>query len=153
MRVLHFGAVLQGEDGSWGAFALHLQCPWRIDGPAGVVAGQDDLWSHPTLQVAPEDWSWDGGESRQDVRVGALLGARDERTRSWVNTALDRLVVTGVDASELGDLTVSLSGSYVLRVFPASTSGEVWRLLSPHTETPHFVVSLADGAASLATEA
>ena len=62
MRVLHFGAVIEGEDGSWGECALHLQCPWRLDGPAGPVTGQDDLWEHATLEVPPvcrsddEDW-------------------------------------------------------------------------------------------------
>jgi len=153
MRVLHFGRVTEGEDGSWGAFALHLQCPWRLEGPAGMVTGQDDLWEHPTLEVPPEDWSWDGADTRQDVRVGALLGARDERTRSWVNTSPDRLVVTAVEASELGDLFITFSGGYSLRVFPASESGEAWRFLAPGRGTPHFVVSFTDGTVGSSTEA
>jgi hypothetical protein len=153
MRGFHFGAVSEDADGSYGRYALHLQCPWRLEGPGGLVTGQGDLWEHPTLEVPPDDWTWDGGESRQDMRLGAVLGGRDGRTGSWLNSAADRLVVTGVDASDLGDLSLALAGGYTLRVFPDGTGGEAWRLLSPGSEAPHFVVSPPDGAPSVPTEA
>lgn len=72
MRVLHFGAVTEGDDGSWGEYALHLQCPWRIDGPGGTLTGQDDLWEHATLEVPPKNWSFEQSESLQDARPAGL---------------------------------------------------------------------------------
>ncbi|MGC1349900.1 MAG: hypothetical protein WA858_08970 [Xanthobacteraceae bacterium] len=38
MLVLHFGdiRVLPARQGSIGAYALHIQCPWRFDGPDGT---------------------------------------------------------------------------------------------------------------------
>jgi hypothetical protein len=140
MRVLHFGAVTDGEDGSWGKYALHLQCPWRLDGPAGTVTGQDDLWEHATLELPPDDWSFEHGDSLQDARLGALLGSYDERTRSWINSKPGHLVVMSVDATDYGDLTVEFSGGYTLRVFPASSRGEFWRLFVSDSNDSHFVV-------------
>ena len=140
MRGFHFGEVTEGDDGSWGEYALHLQCPWRLDGPAGVLTGHGDLWEHATLHPPPDDWSFETGDSLQDARLHAFLGGRDERTRSWVSTAPPgHFVVTGVDGTENGELTVALSGGYSLRVFPDTSRGEAWRLLTPQTEAPHFV--------------
>ncbi len=41
MRVLHFGEITVDDDerGSTGEIALHIQCPWRIEGPDGIVTG------------------------------------------------------------------------------------------------------------------
>ena len=153
MRVLHFGLVTEDANRSWGEYALHLQCPWRLEGPGGLVTGQDELWEHPTLEVPPEDWSWDGAETRQDVRIGELLGMRDERTRSWVNASPDRLVVIDIDASEVGDLVIALSGGFTLRVFPTRAGDEAWRLLSPGSEAAHFVVGPPGAVRSVAPEA
>ena len=33
MRVFHFGKVSEVSGGTVGEFALHIQCPWRIEGP------------------------------------------------------------------------------------------------------------------------
>ena len=139
MRGFHFGAVSEDESGSWGEYALHLQCPWRIDGPRGVVTGQGDLWEHPTLELPPEDWSYEGGNSLQDVRLGALLGGRDERTRSWVNLKAEALIVTRVLGQESGELTLTLSGGFTLRVFPDTSRDEAWRLLARGGDGAHYV--------------
>lgn len=44
MRTFQFGTLREVERGSVGDFALHVQCPWRIEGPAGIVTGRLDLW-------------------------------------------------------------------------------------------------------------
>jgi len=139
MRIFHFGHVTAGADGSWGQYALHLQCPWRLDGPAGVVTGQGDLWEHATLDLPPAGWSYEQGDNLQDARLGALLVGRDARTRSWANNTPGFLVVTDVEATEHGDLIVALSGGYKLRVWPDSSRGEAWRFFVPQTDAPHFV--------------
>ena len=138
MRGFHFGEIRQLEGGSVGDYALHVQCPWRLDGPDGTVTGRDDLWEHATLDVPPDDWSYEDGASLQDSRLGALLGTFDSRTGSWVNSG-HKLRVTSVDASPQGDVTIEFSGGFRLYVFPARSRGESWRLFRPHSESEHLV--------------
>jgi hypothetical protein len=144
MRVLHFGHVTVEESGnrSYGEFALHIQCPWRLEGPAGILTGRSDLWA-PAEQSEDIDWdSWDYDKdpNLQDRRVGELLGGYDAKTRSFVNDP-ECLVVEDVEADDFGGVVISLSGGYRLVIFPAGSTGEDWRLLKPHSEQEHFVVS------------
>lgn len=139
MRGFHFGAILEGEHGSWGMMALHLQCPWRLELRERVLTGQADLWAHARLEVPPDDWTYNQGDSYQDGQIAALLGHYDERTKSWVNPDPAKLVVETVTATVFGDLTIALSGGYILRVFPDSTRGESWRIFSLREDGPHFV--------------
>ena len=47
MLGLHFGPIrphASGE-GTVADYALHIQCPWRIDSPGGTFTGRDDLWN------------------------------------------------------------------------------------------------------------
>ena len=48
MLVLHFGDIRTHSSGTGtiGAYALHVQCPWRFDGPMETVTGRDDLWKY-----------------------------------------------------------------------------------------------------------
>ena len=58
MRTFQFGTLRPVERGSVGDFALHVQCPWRIEGPDGIVTGRLDLWE-PVEENAPFDEDWD----------------------------------------------------------------------------------------------
>lgn len=139
MRGFHFGAITEGLDGSWGEFALHLQCPWRLEGPAGFVTGQGDLWEHATLSLPPEGWSYESGDSLADARLRTAIGRSAPIDSQAKGGSERRLVVEAVQASEFGDITLSLSDGYVLRVFPDTSRGEAWRLLRPKGEEEHFV--------------
>src|ERR1017187_10233832 len=68
MLGLHFGDVRPhpSGEGNTGAFILHIQGPWRIDGPAGTVTGRGDLWEYAGPGQRPENWSYDDGASLQD---------------------------------------------------------------------------------------
>lgn len=33
---------LKGEQDTVGEYALHIQCPWRVIGPGGIVVGSED---------------------------------------------------------------------------------------------------------------
>jgi hypothetical protein len=81
MLVLHFGDIRPhpSGDGTVGAYALHVQCPWRLDGPTGTVTGDGDLWVYAGTGERPESWSYDDGLSLQDIRLAGLF-VRDERT-------------------------------------------------------------------------
>ena len=45
LRNFQFGPMRAVEGGTLGEWALHVQCPWRIEGPDGnIVTGRSDLW-------------------------------------------------------------------------------------------------------------
>lgn len=138
MRGFHFGRMREVPGGTVGEYALHIQCPWRMEGPNGIVTGSSDLWE-PAYDDPDIDWdTWDYdayGGNLQDRRLAELLGGYDPATRSLVNQT-DILMVESVSADTYGGLGITLSGGYELVLFPAGTAGEDWRLLPSH-----FVVS------------
>jgi hypothetical protein len=49
--------------------------------------------------------------------------------------------VNSVDADECGGASIHFIRGFVLRLFPAGTRGEDWRLFRPNTDSPHLVIS------------
>jgi len=131
MRTFQFGTLRAVERGSVGGFALHVQCPWRIEGPDGIVTGRMDLWE-PVDEDAPfdEDWDYEKSPNLQDARL--------ER---WLAEHESALAVNSVDADEFGGASISLGQDFLLRIFPAGTRGEDWRLFRPKSGLPHLVIS------------
>lgn len=138
MLVLHFGKVRAhpSGDGTVGDYALHVQCPWRLDGPKGTVTGRDELWVYAGPGEQPSGWTHEDGFSLQDRKFAGLF-ARDELTRSWVNES-DRFAVVAAKQTEHGDVIIELANRYAFRLFPASSRGEAWRLFAPESES-HLV--------------
>jgi hypothetical protein len=134
MLVLHFGEIrahASGE-GTIGAYALHIQCPWRFDGPTGTVTGRDDLWVYADSGERPANWSYEDGLSLQDKRWGDLF-IRDESTQSWVNES-NRFVVTATQQTKRGDIRLELSNEHAILLFPASSQLEAWRFFAPGSD-------------------
>ena len=131
MRTFQFGRLRPVDRGSVGDFALHVQCPWRIEGPDGIVTGRSDLWE-PLDEHAPfdENWDYEKSPNLQDVRLERWL------TRDHLS-----LVVESVDADEFGGAAIRFGQGFVLRLFPAGTRGEDWRLFRPTSGAPHLVIS------------
>ncbi len=79
MLVLHFDDIRahSSGEGTVADYALHVQCPWRFDGPNGTVTGREDLWVYAGPGERPPNWSYEDGLSLQDRRFGELF-ARDE---------------------------------------------------------------------------
>jgi hypothetical protein len=131
MRTFQFGTLRQVDRGSTGEFALHIQCPWRIDGPDGIVTGRLDLWEpagdEPKRNI--EDWDYEKSPNLQDDRMERLLARRGSL-----------MVVTSADADEFGGASITFDDAFVLRLFPAGTRGEDWRFFRPTTSVPHFVI-------------
>lgn len=130
MRIFHFGDVREEKGGTVGQFALHVQCAWRIEGPAGIVTGRADLYE-PTDEMAPFDKNWDYETSPnlQDTIIDV-----------WRESFSSPPLVERVSADEFGGAAIVLEQSYTLRLFPAGRRSEDWRLFQPATETPHFVI-------------
>jgi hypothetical protein len=131
MRTFQFGTLWPGDRGSVGDFALHVQCPWRIERPDGIVTGRLDLWE-PVEDNAPFDENWDYEKSPN---------LQDARVKQWLAQHESSLVVKSVDADEFGGAAISFDQGFVLRLFPAGTRGEDWRLFQPKPNAPHLVVS------------
>jgi hypothetical protein len=131
MRTFQFGTLRPVDRGSVGEFALHVQSPWRIEGPDGIVTGRLDLWE-PVEDDAPfdENWNYEKSPNLQDARL-----------EQWLAENEGALVVKSVDADEFGGTVISFSQGFVLRIFPAGTRGEDWRLFRPRTGAPHLVIS------------
>ena len=125
MRVFHFGETrsirsrLTQRDGTVGEFALHVQCPWRIEGRDGIVTGRADLWEPvETDRHAHEDgWHYDTHANVQDKMIQDLFQGSDPVTGSPLNTT-PSLVVENVAADSSGGVWISLSGGYRLCLFP-----------------------------------
>jgi hypothetical protein len=132
MLVLHFGDIRphSSGDGTVGAYALHVQGPWRLDGPAEIITGREDLWDYAGPGDPPEDWSYDDGHGLQDQKFDSLLGPREQVTLSWVNEA-DRLIVTAAQQTSRGDVRLDLAGGYAILLFPDGSRREAWRLFAP----------------------
>jgi len=114
-----------------GAFALHVQCAWRLMAPDGIWVASGDLFvpaGNP--DVKPVDWDW--------MKHGS--NRRDERIEHWFARAPHH--VEGVRADEFGGLVLALAGRCALEVFPDdSLEHEHWRLLQPTEDTRHLVVT------------
>lgn len=133
MRGFHFGRIHLLEDGTAGDYALHIQCPWRLDGPDGTVTGSSDLWEHTSGMAMPDEWEPNEHDNVQDARLGNLLKGYDLATRSHINIT-DQLVVEQVEMSKHGDVTIELLGGYSLAIFPAGSVGEQWRIFRPSSD-------------------
>lgn len=116
--------------GTVGDFALHIQCPWRIENNTGIITGRADLWE--PLERSPEfsydDWDYEDGNI-QDQRIDQFLSANTE------------LFVESLSIESHGSFTLALSGGYKLMVFPSGSTGEDWRFFRPGSGESHLVVS------------
>ncbi len=131
MRVLKFGALRPVDGGEMGDFGLHFQCPWRIEGPDGIVTGRSDLWE--PIERGP-DFDWDTWRYDKSPNV------QDSEMEQWMSQQGRGLVVASTDADEYGGAAIHFGDGFTLRLFPAGTRGEDWRLLS-YKDAPHFVVA------------
>jgi hypothetical protein len=66
---------------------------------------------------------------------------QDDRLADWLDQSGASLLVQSVDADEYGGASILFPEGHALRVFPAGSTGEDWRLFRPGTEQSHFVVS------------
>src|SRR5271165_3466355 len=102
MRTFQFGTLRPVDRGSVGDFALHVQCPWRVEGPYGIVTGRWDL-RVPLDDNAPldEKWHYDESPNLQDARL-----------EQWLAMHKVPLVVKGVDADDYCGAVIRLDQGF-----------------------------------------
>ena len=90
-----------------------------------------NLWE-PVTDNAPfdENWDYERWPNLQDALV-----------KQWLAQHESAFVVASVEADEFGGAAIGFNQGFLLRLFPAGTRGEDWRLFQPKTGAPHFVVS------------
>jgi hypothetical protein len=128
MRIFNFGRMHSVDSGSVGEYALHVQCPWRIESKERIITGRHDLF-HPPEVTADFDWKswdWDGRETLQDKIVSEFLAKNEPIVQELITDCY-------------GGATLRLSGEYNLVLFPAGSNSEDWRIFKPG-EKDHFVV-------------
>jgi hypothetical protein len=143
MSNFQFGQVREVDRGTVGEYALHVDCPWRLEGPHGIVTGWLDLWE-PAEETGDDfdwpTWTEEKKDNLQEKRLGELLGGYDEQTHSVVNVTAN-LEVGDVQTDAYGGAVLRLSDGSRLVLFPAGSRCEDWRIFQPQSDGPHFVVA------------
>ncbi len=142
MRVLHFGTIRRAAEsvlpfrkgeprGTVCDFALHIQCPWRIETDKEIVTGRADLLRplHEPEGFSDDDRDYDRDGNVQDLRMERVMSN---------DTGL---LVESVAIQSHGSFTIAFNGGYRLAVFPSGSIDEDWRLFRPEADAPHLVVS------------
>lgn len=150
MRTLSFGNTKARKGGGVvGEYALHVQCPWRLEGDTGIITGSGDLYEpYEKKQQLEEPFDWEKGDSLQERVLRELLKGYDENTKQIVNST-NLLTVEDVQADSGGGFCLRLSGGYRLLVFPNGTRCEAWRVFRPSndqykSDEKYFVVPHQD---------
>jgi hypothetical protein len=142
MRVLHFGTIrpaLKSDlpsrknkpRGSIGDFALHIQCPWRIESDNRILTGRSDLWEPVDRPEGSSyvDWDYEIDGNLQDQLIAQFISNNDN------------LLVETISVQPNCSFTLAFRCGYRLVVFPSGSIGEDWRLFRPDSDEPHLVVS------------
>jgi|HubBroStandDraft_6_1064221.scaffolds.fasta_scaffold770410_1 hypothetical protein len=146
MRTLQFGNTeARKRGGVVGEYALHVQCPWRLESDTGIITGSGDLYVPDEKSEQPgEPFDWENGGSLQERILRELLEGYDDNNRQIVNLT-NIFVVADIQSDSAGGFCLTLSGGYRFLVFPNGTGSEAWRLFKPSTDEcesneEHFVV-------------
>jgi hypothetical protein len=119
-----------------GAYALHLQCPWRLSSTSGVVAGSSDRFVEGDPDWADDFEAGRAGTALVDVHLARWIEANRRAP----------LTVQTITVDRCGGFVLALTNDWAIEVFPDASDAshdmrrEQWRLLEPGTERPHFVL-------------
>ncbi len=142
MKNFHFGETWIEDGFTMGQFALHIQCPWRLEGGGRILTGSGDYYVRADENQDPD---WEPGTHtghRQDEILKDLLGLTSDTLPD-----AEKPILTVLEArrTSFGDIELVLSFGYRLVIFPASSRGEEWRLLPLANQGPHLVWTADNG--------
>ena len=139
MRGFIFGAGQEAPEAVPVQWVMHIQCSWRIETDRAIVVGSGDWYEPDDLKAQTSD-EWDPAEggSLQDARLRELF--HDEGVSKWpITNKTSSLICTEVKLEPHEGLLVSMTGGYALRVFPAASRGEYWRVFKKGDSSTHLV--------------
>ena len=145
MRGFHFGKITRMERKVVGEYALHIQCPWRIESQGAIVTGFQDWYifvGTQDVEGLPEPESWDpaSGGSLQERQLRALLACPPDEGHPIINRT-NTLFVTGVEEELHGGCRIALDRGTFIGFVPSSSRGEHWRFFRVGDQSPHLVVA------------
>ena len=123
----------KGEERVLAKYALHLQTTFRVLSLEKVLFGSYDMYEPNTKTKWTEDFQWDvQGANYYDEHANELT----------MELERGEILVTKIDATSYGDLTITLSNELVLEVYvDRGKESECWRFFEPGSENKHFVVT------------
>jgi hypothetical protein len=104
-----------------------------------ILTGSGD-WLEPfdPESTIAEDWDPADGASLQEARLRELFRDQDSSKRTISNNTTS-LVCTEFEVEASGGVTIWLIGGYVLRLFPAASRGEHWRIFQKGETNSHVI--------------
>lgn len=143
VRSFYFGEMRPDTKGVTSEYALHLYCPWRIEAAGRIIVGSADYYCRAEHNTDP---AWEVGMAhgtrQQEILQTLLGGGIDQETGAIINTT-GLFLVEEIAADGFGGITLSFTGGYQLVVFPSSSQGSEWRLVTTRRGI-HFVVEGGD---------
>lgn len=135
MLTLQFGPLAprvsrRGVTKLLGTWALHIQCPWRIESGGTIYAGKSDLCEQGNESTETAKLMYD--------KVAAVFDGASRAT--GVTSPSGVVVVLAVRADEFGGLWITLSEGFRIVIFPDGTKSEAWRFFSSESNEKHLVV-------------
>jgi len=136
MLTLQFGPLVprvsrRGITKLLGTWALHIQCPWRIECAGTIYVGKSDLCEQ-------------GSESNEIVKLAddriKVLFDGASRAVGATSSGGGGIVVLDVRGDEFGGVWITLSEKFRLVIFPDGTTSEAWRFFSSASDEKHLVV-------------
>lgn len=130
-----------GKSYAIGTYALHVQCAWHLANAQRLLVASGDLGYNP-IDEDDEMNHYEGEVYTWSKAENSLL---DERLlRFFLQCEKTPLLVQALRADNLGGLTLELSDSHLLTLFPDdSLDAEYWRFFQTDVDPdlPHFVVT------------
>lgn len=121
-------------------WSLYIQCPWRLDSMGEIVTGYFDWFERAEANEQIEDgWDPASGGSLQELRLREKFNDPLPSGGAIRNQSGD-FRVTGVSSTAFGDLEITLTGQFKLRLFPSGSRGEFWRVFAKGDLTSHLVI-------------
>lgn len=141
VRGIHFGRARELGGRLVGEYALHLQCPWRLEANGRIATGFQDYYT-PATNNHEEGWEPKGARgSLQEEVLAKMFNIPIIRSVPLSDVYHGGRTVKMTRGDSFGGLVIVFTGRLRLRVFPAASTEEHWRLFQPKRRTRHFVVN------------
>ena len=111
-------------------FAIHLQCPWRIEDiqQKKIILASSDIYQPKDEDENIEDFNW-------DIQGNNLF---DQKSNLFIK-GNNSLIISDFRLMDYNDLFILISDRYLLRTFIDNSLGEEsWRILD-NVDKKHYV--------------
>jgi hypothetical protein len=129
----HIVGPERGKNSIVPRYSIHVHSSWRLLKEKCIVLGQSDLFNRMVGELKLY---------RDDVETEIKVGKFDDTSRE-LNELLKtkNIIVTKIEANDLGDVKIFLEDDYCLEIFiDAAGVEESWRFFETGEDGKHFIV-------------